>query len=46
MYDCSGQESVFIVILECKNLSVCQRVDASKLPAIWYELWDCNKVIM
>ena len=24
MYDCSGKESVFIVILECGYLSVCQ----------------------
>ena len=29
MYDCSGKEGVFIVVLECRYLSVCQAVDVS-----------------
>ena len=29
MYDCSGKESVFIIVLECRYMSVCQRVDVS-----------------
>ena len=48
MYDCSGKEGVFIVVLECGYLSVCQRVDVSGLPTVWCEIiggWDCNKVI-
>ena len=48
MYDCSGKEGVFIVVLECGYLSVCQRVDVSGLPTVWCEIirdWNCNKVI-
>ena len=48
MYDCSEKEGVFIVVLECGYLSVCQRVDVSGLPTVWCEIiggWDCNKVI-
>ena len=48
MYDCSGEEGVFKVILECGYLSVCQRVDVSGLPTIWCEIiggLDCDKVI-
>ena len=48
MYDCSGKEGVFIVVLECGYLSVCQRVDVSGLPTVWCEIiggWDCDKVI-
>ena len=29
IYDCSGKESVFIIVLEYRYLSVCQRVDVS-----------------
>ena len=32
MYDCSGKEGIFIVVLECGYLSVCQRADVSGLP--------------
>ena len=35
MYDCARKEGVFIVILKCGYLSVCQRVDVSGLPTIW-----------
>ena len=48
MYDCSGKEGVFIVVLECGYLSVCQRVDVSGLPTVRCEIirgWDCDKVI-
>ena len=48
MYDCSGKEGVFIVVLECGHLSVCQSVDVSGLPTVWCETiggWDCDKVI-
>ena len=48
MYDCSGKEGVFIKVLESGYLSVCQRVDVSGLPTVWYEIiggWDCDKVI-
>ena len=48
MYDCSGKEGVFIVVLECGYLSVCQRVDVFGLPTVWCEIiggWDCDKVI-
>ena len=48
MYDCSGKEGVFIVVLECEYLSVCQSVDVSGLPTVWCERiggWDCDKVI-
>ena len=48
MYDCSGKEGVFIVVLECGYLSVGQRVDVSGLLTVWYEIiggWDCDKVI-
>ena len=48
MYDCSGKEGVFIVVLECGYLSVCQRVHVSGLPTVWCEIiggWDCDKVI-
>ena len=48
MYDCTGKEGVFIVVLECGYLSVCQRVDVSGLPMVWCEIiggWDCDKVI-
>ena len=48
MYGCSGKEGVFIVVLECGYLSVCQRVDVSGLPTVWCEIiggWDFDKVI-
>ena len=48
MYDCSGKEGVFIVVLECGYLSVCQSVDVSGLPTVWCETvggLDCDKVI-
>ena len=48
MYGCSGKEGVFIVVLECEYLSVCQSVDVSGLPTVWCEIiggWDCDKVI-
>ena len=48
MYDCSEEEGVFIVVLECGYLSVCQRVDVSGLPTVWCEIiggWDCDKAI-
>ena len=48
MYDCSGKEGLFIVVLECGYLSVCQRVDVSGLPTVWCEIiggWNCDKVI-
>ena len=48
MRDCSEKEGVFIVVLECGYLSVCQRVDVSGLPTVWYNIiggWDCEKVI-
>ena len=38
---------VFIIVLECGHLSVCQRVDVSGLPTVWCEIiggWDCDKV--
>ena len=38
MYECSEDESVFVVILRCRNLSVSQRVDVSRLPAVWNEI--------
>ena len=47
MYDCSGKD-VFIVVLECGYLSVCQRLDVSGLPTVWCEIiggWDYDKVI-
>ena len=34
MYDCSGKECVFIVVLKCGYLSVCQKVDVSGLPTV------------
>ena len=48
MYDCSGKEGVFIVVLECGYRSVCQRKDVSGLPTVWCEIiggWDCDMVI-
>ena len=48
MYDCSGKEGVFIVVLECGYLSVCQSMDVSGLQyLVWCEVigWDCDKVI-
>ena len=48
MYDCSGKEDVFIIVLECRYLSVCQKVDVSGLATVWCEIiggWDCDKVI-
>ena len=47
MYDCSGKEGVFIVVLECGYLSVCQSVDVSALPTVWCEIIggrDCDNV--
>ena len=47
MYDCYRKEGVFIEVLECGYLSVCQRVDVSGLPTVWCEIiggWDCDKV--
>ena len=47
MYDYSGKEGVFIVVLECGYL--CQRVDVSGLPTVWCEViggWDGDKVIV
>ena len=38
IYVCSGKEGVFIVILECGYLSVCQGVDVSGLPTVWCEI--------
>ena len=35
MYDCSGEEGVFIVVLECGYLSVCQSVDVSGLRYVF-----------
>ena len=49
MYDCSRKEGVFIVILKCGYLPVCQRVDVSGLSTVWCEIiggWDCDKVIV
>ena len=46
MYDCSRKEGVYIVILKCGYLSVCQRVDVPRLPTVWCEIiggWDCDK---
>ena len=43
MYDCSGKEGVFIVVLECGYLSVCQRVDVSGLPTVWCEIIGGNR---
>ena len=34
MYDCSGKEGVFIVVLQCGYLSGCQRMDVSGLPTV------------
>ena len=34
MHDCSGEESIFIIVLECGYMSVCQRVDVSRLPVV------------
>ena len=49
MYDCSGKKGVFIVVLGCGCLSVCQKkLDVSGLPTVWWEIiggWDCDKVI-
>ena len=48
MYDCSWNEGVFIVVLKCGYLSVCQSVEVSGLPTVWCEIiggWDCDKVI-
>ena len=45
MYDCSGKEGEFIVILECGYLSICQRVEVSGLSTVWCEIiggWDCE----
>ena len=38
MYDCSGKESVFIVVLECLYLFVCQRLVVSGLLTVWGEI--------
>ena len=43
IYDCFRKEGVFIVILKCGYLSVCQRVAVSGLPTVWCEIiggWD------
>ena len=48
MYDSSWKEGVFIVVLECGYLPVCQSVDVSALPTVWCEIiggWDCDNVI-
>ena len=48
MYDCSRKEGVFVVILKCGYLYVCQRVYVSGLPTVWCEIiggLDCDKVI-
>ena len=34
MYDCSGKEGVFIVVLESRYMSVYQRVDVSGQPTV------------
>ena len=34
MYDCSRKKGVFIVMLKCGYLSVCQRVDVSGLLGV------------
>ena len=43
MYDCSGKEGEFIVVLECGYQSVCQRVDVSGLPTVWCEIIGGNR---
>ena len=46
MYACSGKECVFIVVLECGYLSVCQRMDVSGRPTVWCEIiggWDATR---
>ena len=48
VYDGSGKEGAFIVVLECGNLSVWQRVNVAGLSTVWCEIiggWDCDKVI-
>ena len=48
LYDCSGKEGVFIVVLECRYLSVCHRVDVFGPSTVWCEIiggCDCDKVI-
>ena len=45
MYDCSGKEGVIIVVLECRYLSACLRVDVSGLSMVWCLIiggWDCD----
>ena len=47
MYDCSGKEGVFIVVLECGYLSVCQCGYVWTAYG-WCEIiggWDCDTVI-
>ena len=44
---CSRKGGVFIVILECGYLSVCQRLDVSGLPTVRCEIigdWGCDNV--
>ena len=36
MYDCLGEEAVFIIVGRGWDLFVCQRVDEFRLPSIWY----------
>ena len=36
MYDCSGEDSIFIKVGRGGDLFVCQRVDEFRLPSIWY----------
>ena len=48
MYDCSGKEGVFIVVLECGYLSGCQSMNVSGLPTVWCVIiggWDSGKVL-
>ena len=34
-FQCMIVLGIFIVVLECGYLSVCQRVDVSGLPTVW-----------
>ena len=36
MYNCLGEEAVFIIVGRGWDLFICQRVDEFRLPLIWY----------
>ena len=36
MHDCLGEEAAFIIVGRGGDLFVCQRVEAFRLPSIWY----------